>query len=102
MALVKVARVDEIAAGTGKVASAGGKAIAVFNIDGVFRATDNACTHRGGPLGEGRVNGTVVTCPWHGSEFDVATGQVVKGPATRPVSTYPTQVQGNDVLVDVG
>lgn len=102
MASVKVAQVGEIAPGSGKVASAGGKAIAVFNIGGVFYAIDNTCTHRGGPLGEGQVQGNVVTCPWHGSQFDVITGQLVKGPATRPVSAYPTRVQDNDVLVDIG
>jgi len=102
MPAVKVAQVSEIAPGTGKVASTGGKTLAIFNLNGVFHAIDNACTHVGGPLGEGRVQGTVVTCPWHGSEFDVTTGQVVKGPARRPVATYPTRVEGNDVLVDLG
>ena len=78
---------------------AGGKTIALFNIDGTFYAVDNACTHRGGPLGEGRVDGTIVTCPWHGNRFDVTTGQVITG--TRAVTTYAVQIKGDDVLVDL-
>jgi nitrite reductase (NADH) small subunit len=101
MAQEKVAQASQVAVGTGKVVTAAGKRIALFNIGGRFYAIDNACTHVGGPLGEGRVEGTVVTCPWHGSEFDVTSGAVVKGPARRPVATYPTRVEGDDVFVDV-
>lgn len=85
--------------GTCKVVQVGTKTIALFNINGTFYALDNACTHRGGPLGEGRVEGTVVTCPWHGNQFDVTTGQVVTG--TRDVTTYAVQLQGDDVLIDL-
>jgi nitrite reductase/ring-hydroxylating ferredoxin subunit len=101
MAEVKVTQVSQVASGTGTVVSAGGKAIAVFNIGGTFYALANACTHVGGPLGEGRVQGTTVTCPWHGSQFDVTSGQVIKGPARRPVATYPVRVQGDDVFVAI-
>jgi len=99
---VKVAQTSDLAPGTSKVVQADGHSIGLFNVEGTFYAIDNTCTHRGGPLGEGQVQGNVVTCPWHGSQFDVITGQLVKGPATRPVSAYPTRVQGNDVLVDIG
>jgi nitrite reductase/ring-hydroxylating ferredoxin subunit len=101
MAEVKVTQVSQVASGAGTVVSAGGKAIAVFNIGGTFYALANACTHVGGPLGEGRVQGTTVTCPWHGSQFDVTSGQVIKGPARRPVATYPVRVQGDDVFVAI-
>lgn len=96
-----MAQVSQVAPGTGMVASAGGKAIALFNINATFYAIANACTHVGGPLGKGRVQGTVVTCPWHGSQFDVTSGQVIKGPAARPVATYPVRVQGDDVFVAI-
>ena len=76
-----------------------GKTIALFNIDGAFYAVDNACTHRGGPLGQGRVSGTIVTCPWHGNQFDVATGRVITG--TRAVTTYAVHIQGDHVLIDL-
>ena len=101
MAEVKVTQVSQVASGAGTVVSAGGKAIAVFNIGGTFYALANACTHVGGPLGEGRVQGTTVTCPWHGSQFDVTSGQVIKGPARRPVAAYPVRVQGDDVFVAI-
>jgi nitrite reductase (NADH) small subunit len=85
--------------GTGKVVHVGGKVIALFNISGTFHALDNVCTHHGGPLGEGRVNGTVITCPWHGTQFDVTTGQVITG--TLPVTAYVVETQGDDVLIDL-
>jgi nitrite reductase/ring-hydroxylating ferredoxin subunit len=99
VAEVRVAQAGQVASGTGTVVSVEGKTIALFNAGGTFYAIANECTHVGGPLGEGRLDGTTVTCPWHGSQFDVTTGQVVKGPARRPVATYPVRVQGNDVFV---
>lgn len=60
---VKVARVNEIPVGTSKVVEAGGTPVALFNIEGTFYALGNICLHQGGPLGEGRVQGTTVTCP---------------------------------------
>lgn len=101
MAEVKVTEVSRVAAGTGAVVDAEGTAIAVFNIGGTFYAIANACTHVGGPLGKGQVEGTTVTCPWHGSQFNVTSGQVLRGPARRPVATYPVRVQGDDVFVAV-
>jgi nitrite reductase/ring-hydroxylating ferredoxin subunit len=101
MASVMVARTEEVPDGTGKVVQAGGKVLALFNIGGTFYAIDNRCTHVGGPLGEGEVEGTVVTCPWHGSKFDVTTGQVVGPPARRPVATYPAKVVKGEVFVEM-
>jgi nitrite reductase/ring-hydroxylating ferredoxin subunit len=79
----------------------GGKSIALFNVDGVFYAIDNTCTHRGGPLSEGVLDGKEVTCPWHGAVFDVTTGQVLRPPAPRGISSYRTRVDGEDVEVEV-
>jgi nitrite reductase/ring-hydroxylating ferredoxin subunit len=62
---------------------------AVFNVDGRLCATQAKCTHSGGPLAEGRLEGATVTCPWHGSQFDVTTGSVLRGPAHDPLKTYP-------------
>jgi nitrite reductase/ring-hydroxylating ferredoxin subunit len=98
IAMVKIAEINQVPPGTGKVVHVGGKAVALFNINGTFYALDNVCTHRGGPLGEGKVHGTVVTCPWHGNRFDVTTGQVVTG--TLPVTAYVLHIQGDDVLID--
>jgi nitrite reductase/ring-hydroxylating ferredoxin subunit len=97
--MLKIAEISQVPPGTGRVVHVGRKVIALFNINGVFYALDNVCTHRGGPLGEGKVHGTVVTCPWHGNQFDVTTGQVVTG--TLPVAAYVVQTQGDDVLIDL-
>jgi nitrite reductase/ring-hydroxylating ferredoxin subunit len=102
MAEVKVAQVGRVAPGTGTVVDAQGTAIALFNVGGTFHAIANACTHRGGPLGKGRLDGSIVTCPWHGSKFDVTSGQVVGGPASAPVASYPVRVRGDDVFVVLG
>jgi nitrite reductase/ring-hydroxylating ferredoxin subunit len=67
--------------------------VAVFNVDGTLFATQEACTHQGGPLSEGTLAGNCITCPIHGSRFDVTTGAVVRGPATRPVRTYHVEVK---------
>jgi nitrite reductase (NADH) small subunit len=101
MPAVKVAEVKEVSPGSGKVVQAGSTTLALFNIAGKFYAIDNRCTHVGGPLGEGKIAGTIVTCPWHGSQFDVTTGQVVAGPARRPETTYPVRIQGGAVYVDM-
>lgn len=101
MASVRVARTEEVPIGKGKVVQAAGKALALFNIGGKFYAVDNRCTHVGGPLGEGAVEGNVVTCPWHGSRFDVTTGQVIEPPARRPVATFPVKVVEGAIFVEV-
>ena len=67
---------------------------AVFNVAGRFCATQAKCTHRGGPLNEGKLEGSTVTCPWHGAQFDVCTGAVLRGPATEPVKEYRVIVEG--------
>ncbi|MGH9448614.1 MAG: Rieske (2Fe-2S) protein, partial [Terriglobia bacterium] len=61
---------------------------------------DNTCLHQGGPLGEGDLSGKVVTCPWHGWEYDVSTGEKC-GDSSMQVATYPVQVEGNDIKVEV-
>ena len=72
---VKIAVRSEVPSGAGKVVVALGRVLALFNVEGVFFAVDNSCPHRGGPLGEGYLQGRVVTCPWHGWQFDVTTGE---------------------------
>lgn len=66
----------------------------VFNVEGAFCATQATCTHRGGDLGKGRVDGSTVKCPLHGALFDVATGAVLLGPAREPLRTYAVVVEG--------
>ena len=94
----KVAKASEIPKGGAKVVEIGGRKVALFNCNGTLYATENVCAHRGGPLGEGMLSGTSVTCPWHGWEFDVTTGASTMNPAAK-VHTFAVKVEGEDVLV---
>ena len=75
--------------------------VAVFNVDGGFCATQATCTHKQGPLNEGTLDGSTVTCPWHGSAFNVCTGAVLHGPATDPLNTYTVTAEGEVGRIDV-
>ncbi len=86
----------------GKLVQAGGQSIAVFNVGGSYYAIDNTCTHRGGPLAEGMLAGEVVTCPWHGAQYNVKTGAVLSPPAPQGVKSFPVRVTGNDIEVEIG
>ena len=97
---VKVATKSELPAGSGKVVDVEGKEIALFNMDGTFCAIDNICKHQGGPLGEGYLEGAVVTCPWHGWEYDVSTGACQTNPAVKQAQ-FNVKVEGDDILIEV-
>jgi nitrite reductase/ring-hydroxylating ferredoxin subunit len=97
----KVAETTELQPGEGKVVQAGGREVALFNVEGKFCAIDNTCVHRGGPLGEGMLEGSIVTCPWHGWKYDVTTGKCATAPG-REVSAYEVKVEGAAVLVKAG
>ena len=81
MGFVEVAKVSDVKPGHNKVVKAGGKEVALFNVDGKFHATTNTCLHRGGPLGEGSLSDSVVTCPWHGWQYDVKSGACKTNPS---------------------
>lgn len=87
------------APGKAACAKVGKREVAVFNVGGQLSAIDNKCSHSGGPLCKGAVEGAVVTCPWHGSKFNVTDGSVVAGPARTPVATFATRASGTDVEV---
>ncbi|MFQ5845995.1 MAG: Rieske (2Fe-2S) protein [Planctomycetota bacterium] len=99
---VRVAGVNDLSPGSGTVVEAGGRRIALFNVDGTFHAIDHACSHWEGPLGEGWLEGDVVTCPWHGAQFLVTTGEACRPPAGADLRRYPVQVDGEDVLLQLG
>ena len=78
-----------------------GQKIALFRVGQAFHALSDTCTHRGGPLSEGTVEGAEVTCPWHGARFDIKTGAVMGPPAGREVRSYPVRVTGADIEIEV-
>lgn len=96
---VRVADAAAIPPGGVLAVSAGGHTIAVFNVDGEYYAVDNTCTHEYAPLSQGACHGEIVTCPKHGSRFNVRTGRVLSLPAVVPVSTYPVKVEDGQVFV---
>lgn len=95
---VKVAKLNEMPPGTAREFQADGRMIALFNVDGRFFALDNTCLHRGGPLGQGVLEGECVTCPWHGWQYNVTTGEAVFNEQIK-VATYEVQVEGDDICV---
>jgi nitrite reductase (NADH) small subunit len=100
MAFVRAVAVSDIAPGTIQEVDVNGKALAVANVDGTFHAIDNTCLHRGGPLGGGVMEGKIVTCPWHGWQFDVTTGKSSQNPVVG-VSCFPVEIRAGEVFVDL-
>lgn len=96
---ISVAKVGEIAPGGVKVVRLDDVPVAVFFVDGAYYALEDVCTHDGGPLAEGPLEGCVVECPRHGAKFDIRTGAVLALPAISPVPTYQVRVVGDDIQV---
>ena len=99
MSFLKAARKDEIPVGVIREFAVEGKSIALANVGGTFYAINNTCLHRGGPLGEGALQDKVVTCPWHGWQYDVTSGKLTKNPSVG-VQCYAVEVRGEDIYVD--
>ena len=97
---ILLGKAADFQAGESRVVEADGKDLALFNVDGAYYALDNACSHRGGPLGEGDLEGTTVVCPWHAWRWDVTTGANVNNPAIK-MSCYPVSVDGGQVFVEL-
>lgn len=95
---VTVARVGDIAPGTGRQVTVNDRWIGLFNVGGTYYAIDNLCLHRGGPLSDGLVGGQIVTCPWHAWQYNVATGALVQDPGVG-VTTHETRIVGDEVQV---
>src|SRR5438093_9672823 len=98
--LTKVAGKDELAAGQSILVEVHGQKIAVFNTGDGYYAIDDTCSHRGGPLSQGQVDGCAVTCPWHGARFDLRTGNVLT-PFGKDLATYKVVLEGEDIKIEV-
>lgn len=97
---VKVAKKSEIPSETGKYVEVKGREIALFKIEDKVYAIDHICAHQGGPLAEGGTDGAVVTCPWHGWQYDVKTGECTLNPSVKQ-ETFPVKEEGEDIFVQI-
>ena len=98
---IQLCRADEVAAGEALKVETGELTVAVFNLDGAFYVTNDACTHGPGSLSEGYIDGDVVECNFHQGCFNIRTGEVVLPPCMVPVKTYKTLVEDGVVCIEV-
>jgi nitrite reductase (NADH) small subunit len=97
---IRLAEASEVPPGAGSEFVAEDRIVALFNVGGLFYALDGICPHQGGPLGKGFLQGCIVTCPWHGFQFDVTTGQHQTSKSlVHP--TLPVKVEEGQVWVEV-
>jgi 3-phenylpropionate/trans-cinnamate dioxygenase ferredoxin component len=96
---VRVGRVSDVPPGGSEVFEVEDKRVAVYRLSDGFYAIDDVCTHDGGPLAQGEVEGDQVICPRHGARFDIKTGTALSLPAVTPVTSYPVRIEGEDILV---
>lgn len=97
---IRIAAVTDCPPGTAKELVAENRIVALFNVNGQFHALDGVCPHQGGPLGQGTLSGCIVTCPWHGWQFDVTTGQHQTSQSLVHPS-FPVKVEDGEVYVDL-
>jgi len=97
---VAVAKLDEVPAGASKTVVIGEREIALFNVGGTYYAIDNFCPHQGGPLADGWLEGTTVTCPWHAWCFDLRDGKMTLGDFAS-VERFDVQVEGSTIMVSL-
>lgn len=96
---IHVANTNDIKDGSMKLVEANGEQICIINIKGKYYAINNVCTHHGGPLNEGTLDGYEVECPWHGARFDVRNGEVKAPPARIPIKVYEVKIEGDKILI---
>ena len=108
MEYIKIAQTGELKAGEKKKVTAGDIVLLLTNIGGTYYAVNNKCPHMGGSLYDGILEGETITCPWHGTVFDVKTGKVVKNGKiafmnlkVKDDRAYPVKVEGDDILVGI-
>jgi nitrite reductase/ring-hydroxylating ferredoxin subunit len=98
---IELCSVEDVGVGESRKVDAAGLTLAVFNVDGQFYVTDDACTHGPGSLSEGFVEGDLVECNFHQGVFNIRTGEVVQPPCMVPVKTYTTVVEGGRVFIEL-
>jgi len=108
MNFIEVAKKSQIKEGSMKPVNAGGKEILIVNYGGDYYAINRKCTHMGGDLSEGKLEGKIITCPIHGAKFDVTTGKSVEGPKMGPLrmktkneTVYEVKIEGDSIKVEI-
>ncbi len=101
MAHIRLCKVTDVPIGELKQFNVKEKEIMIVNRDNKFYGLDARCTHAGAPLAEGELNGDILTCPWHGSRFNITNGAVVRGPAREPLKVYTTETEDDYVYVEI-
>lgn len=96
----RLCSISEVPPDAGRECVAGDRIVAVFQVDGEFYALDGICPHAGGPLAKGELNGCVITCPWHGWQFDVRSGQHQLTPRIRQ-SCFPVAIENGDLFIEL-
>ena len=97
---VKVAELADLPPGKAISVESGGRSIALYNVGGAVRATAGVCPHRGGPLGEGDLDGGVITCPWHSFQFEVGSGKCLTNQALS-LACHAVRIDGQEILVEL-
>ena len=97
---LRIAGIDDVPPGSAIEVTAAGRVFAVYNVEGEIHVLDGICPHAGGPLGQGALEGNVITCPWHGWQFDVTTGRHCLNVNLCHMH-YAARIEGTDVVVDV-
>ena len=98
--LIRIGGSGDVVTGQMRVFDVAGTKVSVASVNGQLYAFDDTCTHTGCSLARGKLEGTTVTCPCHGSQFDVTSGAVLHGPANRPVRSRLVRVEGEDLLAE--
>jgi nitrite reductase/ring-hydroxylating ferredoxin subunit len=98
--LVSVGQAEDFGPGQMHAVDVGGTTVGIANADGRVYAIDDTCTHMGCSLATGQLDGTTVTCRCHGSQFDVTSGRVLRGPAQEPVRSHLVEIQAGELLVE--
>jgi 3-phenylpropionate/trans-cinnamate dioxygenase ferredoxin subunit len=97
----KVASLEQLTSAGKMLVEVEERLVALFSIDGRLYCIDDVCTHDGGPLSEGPLEGTTIACPRHGARFDLCTGEALTMPATEATAVHEVKIEGDDVLVRI-
>jgi len=101
MALTKLCRADYVPVGEMKECQTDDTEVLIVNLNYQFFCLEARCTHAGAPLSDGELKGKVLSCPWHGSQFDVTDGRVLQGPAEQSLKVYPAKILAGDIYIEI-